>query len=41
MGYTIIVTGVDVYFNYEMTNKIGMGIDFEVDSNYLYIANYE
>lgn len=41
MGYTIVVTGVDVYFNYEMTNKIGMGIDFEVDSNYLYIANYE
>ena len=40
-AFTLQVTNVDVFFIYSMANRIGYGLDFEVDNNYLYIANYE
>ena len=40
-AFTVQVTNVDIFFSYSMANVIGFGIDFEVDNNYLYIANYE
>ena len=36
-----VQTGGDVSQFTDMNNKVGMGIDYEVDSTYLYISNYE
>ena len=40
-GFRFVNLGGEPQEIYEVNNDIGMGLDFEVDSSYLYIANYE